>query len=71
MCGVMTKRRHRFKQTVPLSKRLMSFADELRKEASALPAGQSRDELLQRARQADTAVLMDELARSPGLERRS
>ena len=63
----MVKRRRRFKQTVPFKDRLMAFAHDLRKEASSMPAGQNRDDLLKRARRADTAARFDEWARSPGL----
>jgi hypothetical protein len=53
---VIIKRRRRFKQTVPLKDRLMTFADDLRKEASILPPGQGRNDILKRARLADTAL---------------
>jgi hypothetical protein len=62
----MIKRRRRFKQTVPFTDRLMIFAQDLRKVASLLPAGKQRDDLMARARAADTAVALDELIRSHG-----
>jgi hypothetical protein len=40
----------------------------LRNEASMLPAGKDRDDLMTRARAADTAAALDELVRSPGLQ---
>ena len=64
----MVKRRRRFKQTMPLKDRLMAFAQELREEASSMPAGQNKDDLLKRARRCDTAAHIDEWARSPGLQ---
>jgi hypothetical protein len=63
----MTKRR-RFKQTVPLKERLLAFANDLRKEASEMPAGQDRDALLKRARLADTAAHLDEWMDSAGFQ---
>jgi hypothetical protein len=66
--SVMVKRRRRYKQTVPFKDRLMAFAQELREEASSMPSGQTREELLARARRADTAAHIDEWARSPGLQ---
>lgn len=64
----MIKRRRRFKQTVPFKDRLMIFARDLREEASLMPPGHNRDELLRRARRADTAAQLDEWVRSPGLQ---
>jgi len=56
----MVKRRRRFKQTVPFKDRLTSFAAQLRNEASVLPAGRAREELLMRARRAEMAADLDE-----------
>ena len=64
----MKKRRRRFKQTVPFKDRLMIFAQDMPNEASMLPAGKDRDDLMTRARAADTAAALDELVRSPGLQ---
>ena len=64
----MSKRRRRFKQSVAFKDRLMSFANELRREATNLPAGHDRDELFKRAQRADTAAQFDDwAARSPQL----
>jgi hypothetical protein len=63
----MTKRR-RFKQTKTLKERLSNFARDTRERASILPAGQEKDDLLRRARQADTASHLDEWINSPGLQ---
>ena len=60
--------RLRFKQTVSLSDRLKTFADELKAKASELRPGPERDALLKRARQADTASHIDDWANSPGLQ---
>jgi hypothetical protein len=65
---LMVKRRRRFKQTVSFKDRLSSFAMELREEASRLPSGPRKDDLLKRARRAETAAHLDEWARSPGLQ---
>nr|WP_225145741.1 hypothetical protein [Bradyrhizobium sp. BRP20] len=62
----MSKKRRRFKQTTTLQDRLSDFACELREEARAYPPGPEREELLKRARGADTAALWDEWLRSPG-----
>jgi hypothetical protein len=62
----MSKRRNRAKQTVPFKDRLASFANDLRKEASTMVPCERRDDLLKRARRADTAVNIDDWAHSPG-----
>ena len=61
-------RRRRFKQTESLQDRLAAFAKDARDKAAALPAGPERDELLKRARQAETASHIDEWVNSPGLQ---
>ena len=63
----MTKRR-RFKQTTSLTNRLTSWSEAIRKEAAKLAPGPKRDLLLQRARQADTAVDIEDWVNSPGLQ---
>ena len=60
--------RRRIKQTTPLSERLALFAEEARERAAALPPGLERDDLLRRARQAETALHVDEWIGSPGLQ---
>ena len=62
----MTKQR-RFTHSMPLKDRLSSFAEELREQAALLTPGPERDDLLRRARQADTALHLDDWANSPGL----
>ena len=63
----MPKRR-RFKQSLTLKERLSSFAKEARDKASQLPPGVEKDDLLRRARQADTASRLDEWVSSTGLQ---
>jgi hypothetical protein len=62
------QRRRRFKQTVPLEERLRVQASTDRERAEALPPGRERDELLIRARRADTASHLSEWLTSPGLQ---
>ena len=64
----MLKRRGHFKQTVPFQDRLETFAKEARDMAQQLPAGAEREDLLKRARRADTAAHIDEWVNSPGLQ---
>lgn len=63
----MTQRRRRFKPDSSLQDRLAAFAKELREQAELLPPGIVKDDLLRRARQADTALHLDNWANSPGL----
>lgn len=63
----MTERR-RIIQTEPFRKRLASFAKEARERAARLPPGAEKDELLKKARQADTACYLEDWANSPGLQ---
>lgn len=63
----MVVRRRRFKQTTSLQDRLASFAQEARKKALELPPGHEKQNLLKRARQADTAARLDSWIASPGL----
>jgi hypothetical protein len=60
--------RRRFKQTTPLKERLTSFAREVRERASRLPSGFERDNLLKKAREAETAAHLDDWVNSPGLQ---
>jgi hypothetical protein len=62
----MLKRR-RFKQSLSLKDRLALFAKDARKRADELPPGPAKDDMLRKARQADTASHVDEWANSPGL----
>lgn len=60
--------RRRFKQAEPLKDRLALFAKDMREKASRLSPGAEQDDLLMRARQADTAAHIDDWANSPGLQ---
>jgi hypothetical protein len=60
--------RRRVKQTKSLKDHLASFAKEALDKAQHLPSGTERDELLKKARRADTASHIDEWANSPGLQ---
>ena len=72
LAGVVGERakqqRRRFKQQTSLQDRLASFAKLTREEASLLRPGAERDELLRKARRADTAAHLDEWVNSPGLQ---
>jgi hypothetical protein len=59
--------RRRLKQTESIQDRLRGFADDVRMRAETLPPGKERDDLMQKARQADTASNLQEWANSPGL----
>lgn len=60
--------RRRFKQTVPLEERLRIQASADRERARALPPCRERDELLLRARRAETTSHLTEWLNSPGLQ---
>jgi hypothetical protein len=59
--------RRRFKPTDTLEERLAQEAKRLRDEAKLLRPGAARDDLLRKARQAETGSHMSEWLRSPGL----
>jgi len=61
-------RRRRFKQTVPLEERLRVQAEADREKAESLPPCREREDLLLRARRADTASHLTEWLNSPGLQ---
>ncbi len=63
----MTEQR-RFEQDFSFNDRLKTFADELRAKANELHPGIEKDNLLRRARQADTASHIDAWANSRGLQ---
>jgi hypothetical protein len=60
--------RRRFKQTVSLEERLSEEAKRLREVAKSLPPGSQREDMLRKARQAETGSHMSEWLRSPGLQ---
>jgi hypothetical protein len=59
--------RRRFKQTRSLETRLTEEARRLREEAKLLPPGAEREELIRKARHAETASHMNDWLTSPGL----
>jgi hypothetical protein len=59
--------RRRFKQTTSLKDRLNAFADEARARARSVN-GPERDELLKKARRADTAAHINDWANSRELQ---
>ena len=61
------QRRH-FRQNQPLEERLAEEAKRLRAEAKLLPPGARREELIRRARQAETGSRISEWLSSPGLQ---
>lgn len=61
----MGQKRRRFKQTDPLEKRLAQFADDMRDRADKVHSGPERNELLQRAYNADQAADLDRQLRTP------
>ena len=63
----MIKRR-RFRPTTSFQDRLNAFAQDAREQAAELPPGVQRDDMLRKARQANTAAHLDEWANSPGLQ---
>jgi hypothetical protein len=63
----MLKRR-RFKQTKSLEERLAEEAKRLREQATLLPPGPLREEVMRKARQCETGSHMSEWMQSPGLE---
>jgi len=63
----MLKRR-RSKQTIPLKDRLAAFAKGMVEQASLLPPGEEKDDMLRRARRADTASHLDDWANSLELQ---
>jgi hypothetical protein len=60
--------RRRFKQILSLEERLAEEAKRLREEAKSLPPGSQREDMLRKARQAETGSHMSEWLRSPGLQ---
>jgi hypothetical protein len=60
--------RRRFQQTTTLKERLISFAKEAREKAAELQPCPEKDDLLRKARQAETTAHLDDWANSPGLQ---
>ena len=64
----MIKHRRRVIQTQSLNERLLAFAKQVRARAAGLPPGIKRDQLLKKAREADTEFHIEEWVNSPGLQ---
>ena len=62
------QKRRRFKQIETFRDRLATFAKLMRERASLLPPGAEKDELLSKARRADTAVHLNDWANTPTLQ---
>jgi hypothetical protein len=60
--------RRRFKHTASFQERLATFAKHAREKAEKLPPGSDREAALRKARQADTALHLNDWANSPGLQ---
>jgi len=61
------QRRRRFQQTQSLEARRSEEAKRLREEAKLLPPSAQREELIRKARRAETASHINEWLTSPGL----
>jgi hypothetical protein len=66
--GAAPMQRRSFKENAPLNQRLTEQAERLRKEAQGTPPGVKRDKLIRQARQAETALHMQEWLSSPCLQ---
>jgi hypothetical protein len=64
----MSEHRRRFRQTKSLEERLAGEAKRLREQAKLMPQGAIREQLLRKARQAETGSHISEWLRSPGLK---
>jgi len=62
----MTERRRKTPQTRPLEERMAEQAAKLKEQASLLPAGRKREELLKRVRIAETGLHISDWLTSPG-----
>ena len=60
--------RRRINQTKTLEARLSEEAKRLREEAKLLPPGAEREELIRKARRAETTAHLSEWLNSPGLQ---
>jgi hypothetical protein len=57
---MMKKARRRFKQTTTFRCRVEAFAEDMREQAQETPGPHAREQLLRRARKADTAIDVDQ-----------
>jgi hypothetical protein len=60
--------RRRYKNILTFPERLDQEVKRLRIEADKLPSGSERDQLLRRARQAETTLHINDWLSSPGLK---
>jgi hypothetical protein len=60
--------RRRFRQILTFPERLSQEVERLRELVETAPPGKEREELLRKARQAETASRIDEWLSSPGLQ---
>jgi hypothetical protein len=61
-------KRHHSTHTTTLEERLAQEAERLRQEAKGTPPGIERERMIRRARQAETALHVNEWLSSPGLQ---
>jgi hypothetical protein len=59
--------RRSFRNILTFPDRMAKEAERFRQEAETKPPGQERDDLLSKARQAETAAHVDQWIASPGL----
>ncbi|WP_258762383.1 hypothetical protein [Bradyrhizobium arachidis] len=64
----MSNRRRRVTQTRSLEERMAEQAAKLKEQASHLPAGKERDDLLRRAKIAETGSRINDWLSSHGLQ---
>jgi hypothetical protein len=64
----MSRQRRPQEQCIPLDQRLAAHAARLRDEAKGTPPGVKRDDLIRRARQAETAAHAQDWISSAGLQ---
>ena len=62
------QKRRRFKQAMSLEERLAEDTAQLREQVKLLPHGPTRDVVLRRIRQNETASHISDWLRSPGLK---
>jgi hypothetical protein len=60
--------RRSFRNILTFPDRMAKEAERFRQEAETKPPGQERDDLLRKARQAETAAHIDQWINSPGLK---
>jgi hypothetical protein len=66
---MLMRRRRRSKEASPLNERIKAFTREMENRAERLPHGPERDALIKKARQAVTAVHLEDWAHSPKSQR--